>query len=105
MGRFTMAAKTHMTIAELYEGEFPDKQHCMEHYQKAADYYKGEEAKSSASKCIIKVAMVSELGLLGLKIHSPLKPHICSWPPSWGNTARQWTSSRRLPSTKQTTPP
>jgi len=60
MGRFTMAAKTHMTIAELYEGEYPDKQRCMEHYQKAADYYKGEEAKSSASKCIIKVAMVSD---------------------------------------------
>uniref|UniRef100_A0A158R5L3 C2H2-type domain-containing protein n=1 Tax=Syphacia muris TaxID=451379 RepID=A0A158R5L3_9BILA len=47
MGRFNMAAKNHCTIAELYENECPDK---------AADYYKGEESKSSATKCLLKVA-------------------------------------------------
>ncbi|VDM70225.1 unnamed protein product, partial [Strongylus vulgaris] len=56
MGRFNMAAKNHVTIAELYENECPDMELCIQHYQKAADYYKGEEAKSSATKCLIKVA-------------------------------------------------
>jgi hypothetical protein len=40
MGRFNMAAKTHTTIAELYETEAPDKERCMAEYQKAADYHK-----------------------------------------------------------------
>ncbi|CAD6198790.1 unnamed protein product [Caenorhabditis auriculariae] len=56
MGRFNMAAKNHITIAELFETDCPDKEQCIEHYQKAADYYKGEEAKSSATKCLLKVA-------------------------------------------------
>ncbi|CAI4222621.1 unnamed protein product [Auanema sp. JU1783] len=56
MGRFTMAAKIHVTIAELFESECPDTEQCIYHYQKAADYYKGEESKSSATKCLIKVA-------------------------------------------------
>uniref|UniRef100_A0A1I7YFK1 Alpha-soluble NSF attachment protein n=1 Tax=Steinernema glaseri TaxID=37863 RepID=A0A1I7YFK1_9BILA len=56
MGRFNMAAKNHTTIAELYETEQPDMEKCMEHYQKAADFYKGEESKSSATKCLVKVA-------------------------------------------------
>ncbi|KHN82927.1 Alpha-soluble NSF attachment protein [Toxocara canis] len=56
MGRFNMAAKNHCTIAELYENECPDMAQCMAHYQKAADFYKGEESKSSATKCLIKVA-------------------------------------------------
>ncbi|ETN76246.1 Aromatic-di-Alanine repeat protein [Necator americanus] len=56
MGRFNMAAKNHVAIAELFESECPDTEQCIQHYQKAADYYKGEEAKSSATKCLIKVA-------------------------------------------------
>ncbi|PIO66910.1 Aromatic-di-Alanine repeat protein, partial [Teladorsagia circumcincta] len=56
MGRFNMAAKNHVTIAELFETECPDTEQCIQHYQKAADYYKGEESKSSATKCLIKVA-------------------------------------------------
>lgn len=59
MGRFTMAAKNHMSIAELFETDLPDKEQCVKHYQQAADYYKGEEQKSSASKCLVKVAMYS----------------------------------------------
>ncbi|KAK6059558.1 zinc finger, C2H2 type [Cooperia oncophora] len=61
MGRFNMAAKNHVTIAELFETECPDTEQCIQHYQKAADYYKGEESKSSATKCLIKVAQVGEL--------------------------------------------
>lgn len=59
MGRFNMAAKNHVTMAELYETECPDTEQCIQHYQKAADYYKGEESKSSATKCLIKVAQYS----------------------------------------------
>ncbi|KJH53425.1 Aromatic-di-Alanine repeat protein [Dictyocaulus viviparus] len=63
MGRFNMAAKTHVTIAELFETECPDVEQCIIHYQKAADYYKGEESKSSATKCLIKVAQyAAQLG-------------------------------------------
>lgn len=53
-----MAAKNHTTIAEIYENEAPNKEQCMRHYQIAADFYKGEEAKSSATKCLVKVATV-----------------------------------------------
>ncbi|KAF8381149.1 snap-1, partial [Pristionchus pacificus] len=59
MGRFNMAAKIHVTIAELFESECPDMEQCIFHYQKAADYYKGEESKSSATKCLVKVAMLA----------------------------------------------
>ncbi|CAD5224867.1 unnamed protein product [Bursaphelenchus okinawaensis] len=59
MGRFNMAAKVHTTIAEIYETDSPDKQLCAKHYQIAADFYKGEESKSSATKCLVKVAQVS----------------------------------------------
>lgn len=61
MGRFNMAAKTHTTIGELYETEANDKEKCIIEYQKAADFFKGEESKSSATKCLLKVAQVSFL--------------------------------------------
>ncbi|CAG0894074.1 unnamed protein product [Darwinula stevensoni] len=56
MGRFTMAAKHHQTIAELYETEVLDLEKAIQHYEKAADYFKGEESSSSANKCMLKVA-------------------------------------------------
>lgn len=56
MGRFNMAAKIHCTMAEIYESEAPDIAQAMVHYQEAADFYKGEESRSSATKCSIKVA-------------------------------------------------
>ncbi|KAI1720942.1 soluble NSF attachment protein, SNAP domain-containing protein [Ditylenchus destructor] len=59
MGRFNMAAKTHTTMAELYENEANDKEKCLAEYQRAADYHKGEEAKSSATKCLLKVAQIA----------------------------------------------
>ena len=51
-----MAAKHHTTIAEIYESEQPDLGKAITHYEKAADFYKGEESKSSANKCLLKVA-------------------------------------------------
>uniref|UniRef100_A0A672K3K5 Alpha-soluble NSF attachment protein n=1 Tax=Sinocyclocheilus grahami TaxID=75366 RepID=A0A672K3K5_SINGR len=56
MGRFTIAAKHHVTIAEIYETELVDIDKAIAHYEQAADYYKGEESTSSANKCLLKVA-------------------------------------------------
>ncbi|KTG46574.1 hypothetical protein cypCar_00027605 [Cyprinus carpio] len=71
MGRFTIAAKHHMTIAEIYESELVDIEKAIAHYEQAADYYKGEESNrcssvllyvfslSSANKCLLKVGSYS----------------------------------------------
>jgi len=56
MGRFTIAAKHHQTIAEIYESDIADLDKAMTHYEQAADYFKGEESNSSANKCMLKVA-------------------------------------------------
>ncbi|KAM9168625.1 alpha-soluble NSF attachment protein isoform 2-T2 [Mergus octosetaceus] len=56
MGRFTIAAKHHVAIAEIYEAELVDIEKAIAHYEQAADYYKGEESNSSANKCLLKVA-------------------------------------------------
>ncbi|NWR54180.1 SNAA protein, partial [Bucorvus abyssinicus] len=55
-GRFTIAAKHHISIAEIYEAELVDIEKAVAHYEQAADYYKGEESNSSANKCLLKVA-------------------------------------------------
>ncbi|KAG9484328.1 hypothetical protein GDO78_009964 [Eleutherodactylus coqui] len=55
-GRFTIAAKHHITIAEIYETELVDIEKAVAHYEQSADYYKGEESNSSANKCLLKVA-------------------------------------------------
>uniref|UniRef100_A0A673BEG4 Beta-soluble NSF attachment protein-like n=1 Tax=Sphaeramia orbicularis TaxID=375764 RepID=A0A673BEG4_9TELE len=55
MGRFTIAAKHHISIAEIYESELVDIEKAIAHYEQAADYYKGEESNSSANKCLLKV--------------------------------------------------
>ena len=94
MGRFNMAAKTHMTIAggyffdyffnnlipELYESDSSEKERCMAAYEKAADFFKGEESKSSASKCMAKVGQVC------VKLRSILR-YICPCLDSSGNGA------------------
>ncbi|CAL8098963.1 unnamed protein product [Calicophoron daubneyi] len=59
MGRFTIAAKHHMTIAEIYETILVDIEQAVRHYEQAADYYKGEESSSSAMKCQLMVAQLS----------------------------------------------
>lgn len=56
MGRFTIAAKHHQTVAELFETEAADLDKAIQHYETAADYFKGEESNSSATKCLVKVA-------------------------------------------------
>ncbi|GFN97681.1 alpha-soluble nsf attachment protein [Plakobranchus ocellatus] len=59
MGRFSIAAKHHITVAEIYETELADMEKSVQNYEKAADYYKGEESNSSANKCLLKVAQFS----------------------------------------------
>lgn len=56
MGRFNMAAKHHMTVAEIYETEAADIEKAITHYEQAADYYKGEESNTSANRCMLNVA-------------------------------------------------
>ncbi|CAG0915646.1 unnamed protein product [Notodromas monacha] len=56
MGRFTSAARHHISIAEIYETDLCDLEKAMQHYEQAADYYKGEESTSSANKAMLKVA-------------------------------------------------
>lgn len=56
MGRFTMAAKQHQNIAEMYETEAVDLERAINNYEKAADYFMAEESKSSGNKCKLKVA-------------------------------------------------
>jgi len=57
MGKFTMAAKHHQSIADIYETEVADMEKAIQHYEQASDYFKGEENNSSANKCLLKVAM------------------------------------------------
>lgn len=57
IGRFTVAAKHHMTIAEIYEAEVVDIEKAVQHYEQSADYFKAEESHSSANKCLLKVAL------------------------------------------------
>lgn len=59
MGRFSIAAKHHVTIAEIYESNIMNIDMAITHFTQAADYYKGEESSSAANKCLLKVAMHS----------------------------------------------
>lgn len=59
MGRFSIAAKQHQAVAELYEGGLAEVELVIQHYQTAADYFKGEESNSAANKCLVKVAEYS----------------------------------------------
>lgn len=61
MGRFTTAAKHHISLAEIYESDLVDFEKAILHYQTAADYYQGEESKVSANRCLLKVAHYSAL--------------------------------------------
>ena len=68
MGRFTTAAKHHISIAEIYESDLVDLEKTVLHYQTAADYYQGEESKASANRCLLKVAQYSALNGDFLKV-------------------------------------
>lgn len=56
MGRFSTAAKHHMTVAEMYETDIVDLEKAITHFEQAADYFKGEESITSANRCLLNVA-------------------------------------------------
>nr|AWI66599.1 GRC alpha-SNAP [Taeniopygia guttata] len=56
MGFFTIAAKHHVGIAEIYESDLLDIHKAIAHYEQAAKFYQREESTSSANKCLLKVA-------------------------------------------------
>lgn len=56
MGRFSIAARHHMTVAEIYENEAVDIEKAIAHFEQAADYFKGEECSASANRCLLNVA-------------------------------------------------
>lgn len=51
MGRFSIAAKHHQTIAEIYESELADLDRAVQHYEQAADYFRGVSAVYSTFCC------------------------------------------------------
>lgn len=57
MGRFARAATSQKKIAEIYEQDIVDLERAMTAYEKAADWFEGEDQKSNANKCKIKVAL------------------------------------------------
>jgi hypothetical protein len=49
-GRFSLAARYHSNVAEIYEGELQDYAGAIANYERAADYYKGEDSTGSVSQ-------------------------------------------------------
>lgn len=65
MGKFTQAAKHHMSIAEIYETNLVDLDKAVEHYEKAADYYKGEESNRYVYYTTYIFCFIRIVGLVG----------------------------------------
>jgi alpha-soluble NSF attachment protein len=57
LGRFGIAAKHQKEIAEIYETELVDLEKAIAAYEQAADWFQGEESKTSANNCLLKVAL------------------------------------------------
>ncbi|KAK8803416.1 hypothetical protein WA158_001110 [Blastocystis sp. Blastoise] len=55
MGRFSAAAKLEKEIGELCESN-SEEEKAIQHFQKAADYFNGEDSTSAANQCLLKVA-------------------------------------------------
>ena len=60
MGRFANAAKLEKEIGEMYESN-NDSEKCVKHFQKAADYFMGEDSSAAANQCLLKVAHFNSL--------------------------------------------
>eukprot|EP01100_Stratorugosa_tubuloviscum_P001216 TRINITY_DN1269_c3_g1_i1.p1 TRINITY_DN1269_c3_g1~~TRINITY_DN1269_c3_g1_i1.p1 ORF type:complete len:295 (-),score=158.40 TRINITY_DN1269_c3_g1_i1:126-1010(-) len=57
-GRFAMAAKYEKEAAQICETD-DQLELAIEHYQRAADYFEGENSPSSANQCLLKIAEFS----------------------------------------------
>ena len=49
-GRFSLAPRYHNNVAEIYEGELQDYAGAIANYERAADYYKGEDSTGSVGR-------------------------------------------------------
>lgn len=59
MGRFAIAAKHVMSLAELYETQVVDLEKAIKFYEQAAEYYEGDDSNSGRNKALLKVALLS----------------------------------------------
>ena len=57
---FANAAKLEKEIGEMYESN-NDSEKCVKHFQKAADYFMGEDSSAAANQCLLKVAHFNAL--------------------------------------------
>ncbi|KAJ4459097.1 putative Alpha-soluble NSF attachment protein [Paratrimastix pyriformis] len=57
-GRIQSASRYEKTVAELSESE-GNMDAALEHFQRAADLFRGEESQSAASACLLKVATIA----------------------------------------------
>ncbi|QRM15301.1 alpha-SNAP-like protein [Mudlarkpox virus] len=57
-GNFNTAAKCHINIAEIYDNDLFEIDKAIEHYNKASDFYRGEECNKLSSDCILKAALL-----------------------------------------------
>eukprot|EP00188_Purpureofilum_apyrenoidigerum_P002573 Plantae.Rhodophyta-Purpureofilum_apyrenoidigerum.ctg26400.p1 GENE.Plantae.Rhodophyta-Purpureofilum_apyrenoidigerum.ctg26400~~Plantae.Rhodophyta-Purpureofilum_apyrenoidigerum.ctg26400.p1 ORF type:complete len:328 (+),score=91.13 Plantae.Rhodophyta-Purpureofilum_apyrenoidigerum.ctg26400:82-984(+) len=60
LGRFQQCAKLNKEMAEIYESN-EDTEKAIDRYTKAADFWDGEDAKSNANTCRVKIAELSAL--------------------------------------------
>jgi len=61
LGRASLVAKQHVTIAEIWEAEPDQIEKSIDHYRKASQVYRGEEQQSQANKCDLKAASMLAL--------------------------------------------
>lgn len=59
MGKFALAAKYHVLIAEIFEQNNDTIDKAIQHFEQASDYYLGEEHISFGNKYLLKVAHYS----------------------------------------------
>lgn len=59
MGRFSLAAKYHSNVAEIYETELQEYDNAIANYEQSADFHRGEDSVSASNKCLVKVATLS----------------------------------------------
>ena len=55
-GRFGTAAKLEREIAEMHEAD-DEIDEAINHYQKAADFFSGENEKAQRTQCEMKIAL------------------------------------------------
>lgn len=50
-GRFSLAARYHANVADIYEAELQEYDNAISHYEQAADFHRGEDSV----RCVMRV--------------------------------------------------